>query len=544
VTASTGAGGAAAAQTVAFIDIGTNSVRLMVVRVEPDSTWSILTLQKETVRLGEGEFGEIRTLRADAMERAVTVCARFAGLARNHGADRCVAVATAATREARNQADFVRRLREDAGVDVHVVSGKEEARLIYLGLLGRVHVDDRALVIDIGGGSTEIAIGDRTGADFVDSVSLGAIRLTAESAPPAADGRIKAAAYDSMRHHVRLAAEHTLRDLGRPTATVYGTSGTIVNLAAVAARMLHERPPARDQRLTRGDLRTVAKRLRGMPAERRRDVPGLAAARADIIVAGAAILETLMDELGLDAIVALEDCGLREGLLVDHLARGGHGELVRGTSVRERSVLQLARATSFDERHARQVAGLALELFDTARAARLHRYGSAERDLLEYAALLHDIGTFLSYTRHHQHTYYLVRHADLIGFDQEEIAIIAATAYFHRKALPAPRFEAFSGLDRRSRKVVRRLGALLRLAEHLDGGHAGATAHARLQREEGGTLALQIEPAGDWSLEQWALERRRESIEKALGRPLTIVVRPYPPAVPVRSPRSPSRARD
>ena len=137
--------------------------------------------------------------------------------------------------------------------------------------------------------------------------------------------------------------------------------------------------------------------------------------------------------------------------------------------------------------------------------------------------MLHDIGTFLSYTRHHQHTYYLIRHADLVGFDQEEVAVMAATAYFHRKALPAPRFEAFSGLDRRSRKVVRRLGALLRLAEYLDRGHTAAIAHARLTRAGDGGLRLALEPAGDWRLEEWAVERRRDSLEKALGRPFDIV---------------------
>jgi exopolyphosphatase/guanosine-5'-triphosphate,3'-diphosphate pyrophosphatase len=262
-----------------------------------------------------------------------------------------------------------------------------------------------------------------------------------------------------------------------------------------------------------------------MSADERRSVPGLAPARADIIVAGAAILTTLMSDLGTETIVALDECGLREGLLLDDLARAGQHELKHGAGVRERSVLQLARSTSFDETHARQVARLALELFDSARAAGVHRLGPEERELLEYAALLHDIGTFLSYTRHHQHTYYLIRHAELVGFDEEEIAIMAATAYFHRKALPAPRFEAFSGLDRRSRKVVRRLGALLRLAEYLDRGHARAIAHARLRREAG-SLLLELQPAGDWSLEEWSLERRRESLEKAFGYPLGVVAVP------------------
>jgi exopolyphosphatase/guanosine-5'-triphosphate,3'-diphosphate pyrophosphatase len=436
-----------------------------------------------------------------------------------------VAVATAATREARNAAEFTRLLRDSAGLEVRVVSGKEEARLIFLGLLSRVHIDGRAIVIDIGGGSTEVAVGDADGAEIVESISLGAIRLSMEGPAPNEDGRVTSDDYETLRHRVRLTSQHTLRDVGRQQATAYGTSGTIVNLAAVVARTLHERLPGRDEPLTRKDLRAVAKRLRAMTVEERRSIPALAPARADIIIAGAAILETLMEDLGIETIVALDDCGLREGLLLDDLARAGQHELAHGAGVRERSVLQLARATSFDETHARQVARLALELFDSSRQGGLHRLGSAERELLEYAALLHDIGTFLSYTRHHQHTYYLIRHADLIGFDQEEVAIMAATAYFHRKALPAPRFEAFSGLDRRSRKVVRRLGALLRLAEYLDRGHAGAVAHAGLRRE-GSSLLLELETAGDWRLEEWAVERRRDSLEKAFGYSLGVIAFP------------------
>ncbi len=519
------AGAPIAAETVAYVDIGTNSVRLMVVRFAPDHSWTVLSMQKETVRLGEGEFGEVRLLQPAAMERAAAVCARFAELARTHGATRFVTVATAATREARNAEEFVRLLHETAGLPARVVSGREEARLIYLGLLSRVHVDGRALVIDIGGGSTEVAVGDATGADVVESVSLGAIRLFTEGPQPDAEGRYTGDDYESLKHQVRLTSQHTLRDVGRPEAAAYATSGTAVNLAAVAARTLHGRAPARDEPLTRKDLRAVAKRLRALTADERRAVPGLAPARADIIVAGAAILETLMEDLGVETITALDECGLREGLLLDDLGRAGQHEVRHGAGVRERSVLQLARSTAFDEAHARHVTRLALELFDSARDAGLHRLGAGERELLEYAALLHDIGTFLSYTRHHQHTYYLIRHADLVGFDQNEVAIMAATAYFHRKSLPAPRFEAFAGLDRASRKVVRRLGAFLRLAEYLDRGHTGAIRHARLRREAG-SLLLEIEPRGDWSLEEWSLERRRESLEKAFGYPIGVIAVP------------------
>ncbi|MEI6727678.1 MAG: HD domain-containing protein, partial [Actinomycetes bacterium] len=144
------------------------------------------------------------------------------------------------------------------------------------------------------------------------------------------------------------------------------------------------------------------------------------------------------------------------------------------------------------------------------------------RELFEHAALLHDIGTFLSYSDHHVHSSYLIRHADLLGFDENETATMAATALFHRKASPGARHPAFAELDRPTRKAVRLLSVLLRLAEYMDRSHAGAIAHAALRADGPGTLVLEVRPAKDWHLESWRLESGREAIEKGLGRTLTV----------------------
>lgn len=510
--------------TTGFVDIGTNSVRLMVVRLEPDHSWSTITLQKEPVRLGEGEFGAESALQPAAMDRATLVCRSFAELARSHGAATVIAVATSATREAGNQAAFVRRLREEAGIDVHVVSGQEEARLIFLGVLSRVHLGERrALVIDIGGGSTEVALGDHAGAEYLDSLRLGAIRLTSEFPEASADPPVSAKVYEAMRRRVQVEAARIRRQLaGERIDVVFGTSGTIRNLASVVVRALRGGAPQRVDTLSRAEVRKVAKMLRSLSLEERRVVPGLNPLRADIVIAGAAILDALMEDLGLAEIQAVAECGLREGLVVDHLARGAHEASPNAPTVRERSILQLARACAFDETHARHVAGLALELFDSARAVGLHRYGDEERELFWYAALVHDVGTFLSYSDHHLHSYYLIRHADLLGFNENEIATMAATALFHRKAKPGTRHPAFAELDRPMRKEVRLLSALLRLAEYLDRGHSGAVAHASLRADGPGALVLEVRPAKDWHLEQWRLENRREAVEKGLGRTLTV----------------------
>ena len=513
-------------QTIGFIDIGTNSVRLTVVRYESDHSWSTITQQKEPVRLGEGEFGTQNALQPAAMDRATLVCRSFAQLARAHGARTVVAVATSATREAGNKTAFVRRLHEEAGIDVHVVSGPEEARLIFLGVLSRVHLgEQRALVIDIGGGSTEVALGDRTGAEYLDSLRLGAIRLADEFPESSADAPVTAKAYEAMRRRVQVEAARIRRHIvGERIDVVFGTSGTIRNLASVVVRALRDGTPQRVDTLTRAEVRKVAKMLRSLSLDERRAVPGLNPLRADIVIAGAAILDALMEDLDLAEIQAVAECGLREGMVVDHLARGAHETPPDAPTVRQRSVLQLARACAFDEAHARRVADLARDLFDSAGAAGLHHYGDGRRELFGYAALLHDIGTFLSYSDHHLHTYYLIRHADLLGFDEGEIAVMAATALFHRKSRPGARHPAFVELDRSTRKAVRLLSVLLRMAEYMDRGHAGAVSHAALRAHGTGALVLEVTPAKDWHLERWRLENRREAIEKELGRTLTVQV--------------------
>jgi exopolyphosphatase / guanosine-5'-triphosphate,3'-diphosphate pyrophosphatase len=511
---------------VGFIDIGTNSVRLMLVRVMANQSYGVISLQREVVRLGEEEFGD-RILREPAIERAVLVCRSFADLARGSGADEIVAVATSATREARNQDAFVARLRDEAGLDVHVISGREEARLIYLGVQNRVDLGGRtAFCLDIGGGSTEIIVGDARQHLFLDSLPLGAVRLAGDHSLPDVAGPVSTADYQRLQRAVRLASVHTVNAVrGFDIDVAYGTSGTVRNIAAVAARVFHGREPQRDETVSLGDVRKAIKLLRSLALEERRRVPGLNPDRADIVIAGAAVLETLLTDLELPGVTALSECGLRDGLLVDYLARSPHAALMRELSARERSVLRLLRACNADEAHARHVARLALELFDSAREAGYHKLDDDERELLEDTALLHDIGTFVSYADHHVHSAYLIANADLLGFDQREIGIMAATALFHRKATPSVRHAAYAHLDDRDRKVVRVLSNMLRLAERLDRSHGAQVRHAGLTNTGRGELTLRLVTKGPAQLEVWGIENRRASIEKALGRRLVLDVK-------------------
>ena len=508
---------------VAFIDIGTNSIRLLIVRLDLAHSYTILTQLKETVRLGEGAFAD-QYLQPEAIERAVLVCRQFAALARSSGAHEVIAVATAATREAENQDDFIAQLHRDAELDIRVISGLEEARLIYLGVASGVHLgDQRALFIDIGGGSTELTVGTQKQHVYLNSLKLGAIRLASRFLSDIS-GPISSQRYGRIQAYVRHHMVHTLRELRTQQIDfAIGSSGTIDNLVDVSARMFLKRPLQSDDVLTDTHLKQVIQHLCGLSLEERRKVPGLNPARADIIVAGAAILDTLMQELALSEL-RLTDRGLRDGLLVDYLMKQGQAPMVEEMSVRRRSVLRLGRACQFDETHAHTTARLALALFDSARIAKLHNFGAGERELLEYAGLLHHIGAFLTYSNYQAHTYYLIRNADLLGFDQTEVATIAAIALYHRKALPRKKHPEFAVLDKASQQVVRSLGLFLRFAESLDRSQSGKITHVSFEATSRKRIDLHVAAAADCHIEILGVEKHRSAFEKMFGRRLQINV--------------------
>ena len=524
-------------RTVAFMDIGTNSIRLLLVRLHPNHSYTILTQLKQIVRLGEGEFTH-RYLQPQAMARAVLVAKQFAGLARAHGADEIIAVATAATREADNQDAFITRLQDEAQLDVRVVSGPEEARLIYLGVSSGIHLGDRqAFFIDIGGGSTEVIIGTQHQHSYIGSLKLGAIRLTTHFLPEER-GPVSLRKYDGIQRYVRHHAVRTIRELRAYRIDLaIGSSGTIKNLADVAARQFHKRPWQRDDVLTYAHLKQVVAMLAALSLEERRKVPGLNPERADIVLAGAAILDAFMQALEVPDL-QISERGLREGLLVDYLLKYEDASLLTDMSVRTRSVLQLGRACHFDEAHAWTTTRLALGLFDSARDAGLHRLGAWERELLEYTALLHHIGAFLTYTDYQAHTYYLIRNANLLGFDQKEIAIMATTALYQRKTLSRKKHPEFAALDTRSQQIVRVLSVFLCLAENLDRGHAGLVQQVRLCPVDAKHIALHIHAPHDCQVEVWGIHKHAEAFEKAFGQRLVVRVMP-----PLPAPAAPSEAR-
>jgi exopolyphosphatase / guanosine-5'-triphosphate,3'-diphosphate pyrophosphatase len=507
-------------KAIAFMDMGTNSMRLMIVRLDSDHAYTILTRQKEMIRLGEGEF-EHGYILEESMGRAVAVCKNFVGMAETFNASELVCVATAAVREANNRDDFLALIKREAGLDIHVISGTEEARLIYLGVSRGTSVTERSLFIDIGGGSTELVVGDGQGYEYLDSIKAGAIRLSMLLLyDPAAP--IATTSYLMLQDYVRnksIRSFQLIRGMGLMSA--YGSSGTVQNLAEICCQALHGGNPEKRQTLTLADLKQVASLLCRVPLEERMLIPGINPSRADIIVAGAAILETILTDLNIPSI-QVSDRELRDGLLADYLSRIDKHAVEEESSVRLASVLQLGRRSSFDEDHARRVARLGLELFDSARDMGLHEQGARERELFFSSSLLHDVGRFLSYTNHHGNSAYFIINADLLGFRQEELSIMAATTYFHRKDLPGDSFPDFLGLPEAARGTVKGQFIFLRMAESLDRSHAGLVEGVSFLNGKRGGAVLEIRSSKSCQLELWGIEKHCETFEKYYGMPLAI----------------------
>jgi exopolyphosphatase/guanosine-5'-triphosphate,3'-diphosphate pyrophosphatase len=525
---------------LAAMDIGTNSARLLVVEVHYDYTWTLIAQHKEVVRLGEGEFSSNPPrLTVAAMDRAALVCARFADIAKSYGVDEVVALATAATREADNQDDFVARIRRDTNgyLEVRVISGDEEARLIYLGVRSGIEQvpGQRALFMDIGGGSTELIVGDSANYYFLDSMKVGAIRMTSLFLE-GKTGPIPPMIWATLQRHVRSTLAPAARAIEREGfGKMYGSSGTIISLAEIAARRAHplgELPVSmRNYELSLTDLQSVTQMLCGMTLEERRRVPGISPERADIVVGGAAILQTVMEVVGASSII-VSDRGLREGIVVDQLLRDESAKRhLESESVRVRSTRRLARRTLVDTDHAAKVTKLALSIFDQTKLLGLHELDLEVRELLEYGALLHDCGFFISHTAHHIHSYYLIRHSELLGFNDVDVETIAQIALHHRKALPRRREAGFSALPEHNQEVVRVLSCCLRLAEALERSHMGIIQTVALAPESKTNrilLTLNSTAGSDASIELWAVQNQASAFEKTFHIPLDVTVTALP----------------
>ena len=509
------------------IDVGTNSIHLIVVEMDPRFGTSRTILKaREMVRLGGGDALARGHLSKKAVQRGVAAIAKFAEAARAAGASDIRAVATSAVREASNRDEFLAAVRATSGVSVEVLDDVEEARLIHLGVSRGFPLGGRvACIFDIGGGSTEFIVGDEDRPFFLHSVRLGSLRLFDEYLVDESALTLGCRALDRFVRATLAPVAARLADY--QFDALIGTSGTVLGLAALDAAE-HGMPSQRAHgyvlRLDR--LRALqAKMTKLTPAERRK-MPGMNPRRSDIIVAGNSIVIAVMEMLGREELVVSERA-LREGLVVDYLER----------NIAVARKLGDERTRRFDEAHAlarrfggmgvheNHVAALALQLFDGL--TDVHRFEPAERDVLFAAALVHDVGRAISSSAHHKHSAYIVRNAGLPGWRREEVDLIASIVRYHRKSPPKPTHPEWIDATPALRAKIEGLAAILRIADGLDRRHLGVVTSVAPAVSAAG-VRFRIEALQDVSPEVEGAAFKADLFERAFGRPVSFEVAPRP----------------
>jgi exopolyphosphatase / guanosine-5'-triphosphate,3'-diphosphate pyrophosphatase len=452
---------------IAAIDIGTNSIHMIVAETR-EHGYRVVDREKTMVQLGLASL-DGQPLTDDAIERGVATIGRMAEIAAKWNVDEIFAVATSAVREAPNRRDFLRRVKETAGVKVRVISGEEEADYIFRAVRSAVEIAAQtALCIDIGGGSVELIVGTADETYFTRSEPLGALRLAQRFGLVE---RPSARAVEQCRRHIHdRSAKLRRRILRLGVDLCVGTSGTIQTLATMASPTESQAPAHGLRRLERAAVAELIPMLASMTSGERAERFALDAPRATSVLAGAMVLTTMLEIFDIDELLACP-LAMREGMLESRVAALNEPE-EGGGSLRHASVLALAQRTDVDLKHGNHVAKLAARIFDQTKA--LHALEPQMTDLLESAAVLHEAGLHVSDRAHHKHSYYLIRHADLRGYTDDEILIIANVARYYRKAPPEASHENFAELIATQQQDVEKLAAILRIAEALDRGHRGS----------------------------------------------------------------------
>ncbi|HEY0513879.1 MAG TPA: Ppx/GppA phosphatase family protein [Thermoanaerobaculia bacterium] len=497
-------------ERLAAIDIGSNSLHMVVAEAQPNGGYRLMGREREMVRLGKTGLGE-GALSEAAMRDGLEALAKMTSIARLRGAERVVAVATSAVREAANGADFLARVKALTGLDVQLLTGVEEGRLIYRAVREVVDLGpDTAVIVDVGGGSTEWITAEAGEIDQVVSLPLGSLRCAAELAGDPAS----AASLDRLRRRIdKRLAEAVPR---RPAERLVATSGTAVCCADLidhfADRPWKEVSGAREVRAK--DLAALVERLRPLKRRQIAELPPVGGPRSDSLLAGAVLLQALVAHAGVERFL-VSDRALREGLVLAALGQP-IPPAAEPEDLRRRQVLQLAERSESVYRHNLQTARLAVRLFDVT--ASLHDLGAREREWLEYAALLHDIGYSIHYKGHHKHAYYLIANAVLDAFDQREIEIISHVARYHRGATPRANHPTMAALKPWQQRTIRKLAALLRVADSLDRTHASRVEEIYCAiRGRGHKVTLEVLSRYSVDLELEAAREHGRFFEKVFG---------------------------
>lgn len=514
-------------QMIAAIDIGTNSLHMVVVKIDATlPSFTIIAREKETVRLGDRNL-MTGDLKPEIMSKAIACLGRFKTLAESLGTNSIVAVATSAVRESPNGKEFLHQIETEVGLIVDLISGPEEARRIYLGVLSGMEFNNKPhIIIDIGGGSTELILGDSEEPRSLTSTKIGAVRLTGELI---ASDPISETEFKYLQAYARGMLERSVEEVqGKlkigDSPQLIGTSGTIETIATIHAREKLGLVPTtlNGYQFSLQDLRTWVNRLRKMTNVERAAIPGMPEKRSEVILSGAVILQEAMTLLGVESLTVCER-SLREGVIVDWMLTHGFidNRLRFQSSIRERSVLKTAKKYQTNLEHSQRVTAFALDIFDQTKG-QLHYWNADQRQLLWAAAILHNCGHYVSHSSHHKHSYYLIRNSELLGYNETEIEIIANIARYHRKSPPKKKHDSYRNLlHKEHRTMVNQLSAILRLAVALDRRQIGAIADVKCDYIPNfKEFKMSLFPStidDECSLEMWSLDYKKGVFEEEFG---------------------------
>jgi exopolyphosphatase / guanosine-5'-triphosphate,3'-diphosphate pyrophosphatase len=496
------------------VDIGTNSVRSIIVEVPVGGAHHIIDDEKAMTRLGSG-LDATGMLDPEAVERTVVALKAMMDIGRSMGADDVRAIATEAVRRASNGAELVQRLKDEAGLNIEIISAEEEGRLVWLSASSLTKDMPASVVVDVGGGSVEVV--QAMGAEPLSIVSmrLGARVMTERflAEDPPSDASFKA-----LKRHVRRTLADSVAPLEPGITTLVGSGGTVTSIAAIIAGMRGQRYESlHGLEIERPEIMQLLGILSHSTAEQRAEMPGMPPDRIDIVLAGALVLAEVLKLFGASAIL-VNALGIREGIVLDTLASDG---AIDPTPDHRRTVREVGQRYGYDREHAEHVTELSLSLFD--QLSEPLRLGGNDRVLLESAAMLHDIGYYISYDRHHKHSYHLILNSGLRVFTRRERAIVAAIARYHTKALPKRSHESMIGLDPADRATVRRLAAILRIADGFDRGRS-ARVSAIDAVDDGVVTRFTAHSDDDLHAELYGVDKKKDLYEETFGRTVEVAV--------------------
>jgi exopolyphosphatase/guanosine-5'-triphosphate,3'-diphosphate pyrophosphatase len=489
---------------IAVIDIGTNSIHMVIAEILPNFTFEVIGREKEMTRLGDGTLSS-GYLSSEVMKRGLATLKKFQYIAQTKGVQKIIAVATSAVREAHNGGDFLQKIIREISLKVRIITGEEEGRLIYLGVKHSMELPKgNTLIIDIGGGSVELMVVSPDQILFLKSLKIGAARMR--------DLFLIKGSRKNFEH-LEKHLEVLLKEVASPIlelgfSQVIGTSGTLNNLAAMTyfSNSPSTESPPRNPSLGFEDLKKLYRRLQESTPEDRSKMRGLDSLRNDLILSGAAVAYVIMKTLKIETLTSC-DKAIREGMVYEYITlnRRKITREIEVPDVRRRNILKLAAKCDYDKNHAERVADLSLQIFD--QAPMLHHLAASDRELLEYSALLHDIGYYIGYEKHHRHAYYLIKNVSMNGFSEEEIEMMAQVARYHRRTVPKKSHSEFRSLPKSVRYRVQWLAAILRVADALDRSHFSVVQTVRIKRQKRGILFV-LGATNDLEYEIWDARRK------------------------------------